>query len=399
MGQINRHRRMADKVTASLTLDLQLAHSLNTFIDNPPRSLCLFRLSAIGDCCNMVPVVRTLQTFLPQTQISWVIGHTEAQLLAGLDDVELIVHDKRQGPLALRRQLAGRQFDLLMLMQWSLRAGLTASVIKASVRVGYDRARSKDLHGLFINQRIADIGPGHVVDGFFGFTEALGIPGRVARWDIPIPEDAEVQADALMEPDRRTLIISPCSSRPVRNWNIPGYAAVARHAFEKYDMQVLVTGGRDATDQQYASAITDQLKGFVPVQNLAGRTDLKTLLALMKRAEVVVAPDSGPMHMAMAAGTPAIGLFAETNPDRAAPILCRQWVVNAYPQAVRKAFDSEVSEVRWGRRIGQPWAMNLITVEEVIERFDELMTTPVPDRLMSGLERHHRTPFMPERFR
>ncbi len=344
----------------------------------------------------MVPVVRTLQAAWPETEISWVIGQAESQLLAGLDGVELIVHDKRKGPLALRRQLAGRQFDLLLLMQLSLRAGVTSLGVKAPTRLGFDRSRSKDCHGLFINERIADLGPRHVVDGFFGFCEALGINRRIPHWDIPIPDSAMQQAESLVKRKQPALVLSPCSSRPVRNWYVSGYAAVARHAIEAHGMQVLITGGRSPVEQDYARAISDELGDSSKVKNLAGQTDLKTLLAIMKLSSVVVAPDSGPVHMAMAAGTPAIGLFAETNPDRAAPILCRQWVVNAYPEAVRRAFATDVRGQRWGRRIGEPWAMELITPEQVNAKLDALMATAPEDRLMPGLEWHHREKFFTE---
>jgi len=333
----------------------------------------------------MVPVVRTLQTFLPQTQISWVIGRTEAQLLSGLDGVELIVHDKRQGPLALRRQLAGRQFDLLMLMQVALRAGLAASMVKAPVRLGFDPDRSRDFHGLFINQRISADGPGHVIDGFFGFCEALGIADRVMRWDIPIPEEAENKARSLLSHDQPTLLISPCSSqraRNYRNWPIDHYVALATHAAKTHDMHAVITGGGTAVENEYGQAIQSELeKRGIASTNLVGQTDLKTLFALISRSAVVLAPDSGPVHMAVAAGTPAIGLYASSNPDRTGPVRGRQWVVNAYPQAVRKVLGREVDEIKWGRRVRDPAVMTLITPEQVIERLDQLLDVPESQRM------------------
>ena len=334
-----------------------------------------------------MPVVRTLQAFLPDTRLTWIVGKAEAELLAGLDGVELVVHDKASGYRGLKQRLGGAQFDLLMLMQLSLRAGLSSMAIRADTRLGFDRRRAKDLHRFFINQRIADTGPGHVIDGFFGFCEALGIYQRLARWDIPVPNNAAGRARDLIDDRAQTLLISPCSSRSVRNWHVGGYVAIARYAIRTYGMQVVITGGSDDVEVAYASAIESALapEHARSVKNLVGQLDLKTLLVVMQRVDVVVAPDSGPVHLAMAAGTPTIGLYAETNPDRAAPVLARPWVVNAYPAALRALRGQDVDQARWGLRVGDQRAMSFITVDAVIQMLDHLMATAPPLRLGSSL--------------
>ena len=91
-----------------------------------------------------------------------------------------------------------------------------------------------------------------------------------------------------------------------------------------------------------------------------GRTSLKGLLALLDRARVVIAPDSGPVHMANALGTPTLGLYATTNPDRAAPYLWRDHVVNRYPDAVRRYLKKPIEAVSWGTRVRHADAMALI---------------------------------------
>lgn len=369
-----------------------MRHPSAPVIATPPRSLCIFRLSALGDCCNIVPVVRTLQAHWPGIRLSWVIGKVEAGLLAGLDGVDLIPHDKRSGPLALRQRMQGERYDLLLLMQLALRAGITSRAIKADRRLGFDRQRSKDFHGLFITDRIQHRGNGHVIDGFFGFLEALGIEDRVVDYRIPVPDAAEAQARRLLPNGPPALVISPCSTHAVRNWHVDGYQAVARHAVMERGMRVVITGGPSDIERRYGEAIMaglSDLPGSM-MANLVGQTDLKSLLALMQRAEAVLAPDSGPVHLAMAAGVPAVGLYAETNPDRAAPVLSRHWVVNAYPEALWQASGKRVNEVRWGRRIGAPWAMNLITPERVIATLERLFDTPREQRLATSLKPEHR---------
>jgi len=366
---------------------------------NPARSLperlCVLRLSAIGDCCNIVPVVRTLQAHLPDTRLTWVMGKTEASLLGDLDGVEVIAYDKNNGTGTLRRRLGARQFDALLLMQVALRAGLLSRAVRAPLRVGFDRGRARDGHGFFVNHRIPASPPGHVTEGFFGFCEALGIRERNLAWDIPIPPSARDEADRVVT-GAPLLVISPCSSerfRNFRNWPAEYYAEVVRHAAQRHGMQVVLTGGRSELERDYAERIERALANSsnvpvpnhsnvpVPNLNLVGRTSLKTLFALIQRASAVLAPDSGPVHMASAAGTPAIGLYATSNPDRTGPLLGRKWVINAYPQAVQRFLKRSVASVRWGQRVRDPDAMMLITPEMVTDRLDQLMATSVEERL------------------
>ena len=357
----------------------------------------------------MVPIVRTLQQHLPETRLTWIMGQTEAGLLGDLDGVEVITHDKQSGTGTLRHKLSGRSFDTLLLMQVALRAGLASRVVKAPVRIGFDRSRSRDGHGLFINQRIPSTPPGHVIDGFFGFCEALGVQERHLRWGIPVPTRSKERAEHWltelgrgasgvgddMTTARNVLLISPCSSdrfRNYRNWSPDYYAEVARYAASVHGLRIILTGGKSEVERDYGERITAALhhqpgqdmcgqKVPVPILNLIGRTDLKTLFALMQRATAVLAPDSGPLHMAVAAGTPAIGLYATSNPERTGPVLGMRWVVNAYPQAVRESLNRAVGDVRWGKRVRDPHAMELIKPAAVIAKLDELMTTPVEERL------------------
>src|SRR5690606_32312673 len=120
------------------------------------HTICLLRLSALGDATHVVPLVRTLRRNWPGAALTWVIGKGEHRLLEGLEGVEFVVYDKKTGLAgmrALRRRFGGRRFDALLQMQVAARANLLSAFVPATRRIGYDRARSKDLHGLFINER------------------------------------------------------------------------------------------------------------------------------------------------------------------------------------------------------------------------------------------------------
>jgi len=153
------------------------------------NSICLLRLSALGDVTHVVPVVLSLRDQLPNAHITWIIGKTEAKLVGDLPGVEFIVLDKKagfEGYRQLWRKLRQRRFDVLLHMQVALRSNLAAALVPARIRVGYDRARSKDLHSLFINRRIAAAPGQHVRDCLASFLEPIGLNPAPARWQIPL---------------------------------------------------------------------------------------------------------------------------------------------------------------------------------------------------------------------
>lgn len=341
----------------------------------PIRSICILRLSAIGDTCNLLPVVRTLQREWPDTSITWIIGQTEHRLLGSVQDVEFLPFDKKGGRLArrqLRKALAGRRFDVLLHMHASLRANLLSRYIKARRKVGFDAPRAKDFQRLFTNERIAANPSTHVLDGFFQFAEHLGIERRDMRWDIPLDKATRDFAANAIGP--RTLLISPCSSqrwRNFRNWRASNYAQLADIAHREHGLDVVLSGGPTELERDYGRQIAEQSQA--PVIDLIGKTTLPQLLALIERAAVVVSPDSGPAHMATATGTPVIGLYATSNRLRTGPYLSQEWVVDRYPDAVERALGKRVSQLPWGYRVRSPYAMDLITVDDVARKLEGLV--------------------------
>lgn len=340
----------------------------------PPRSICILRLSALGDTCHVVPIVRTLQHAWPATQLTWIIGKAEARLMSLVDGVEFITVDKRAGfgaRHALREQLRGRHFDVLLHMQLALRASLLARSVPATVKLGFDRARARDLQWMFTSARIAARTREHVLDSFFGFLAALGIKDRQVRWDIPLPESARAYAERLIPDARPTLIISPCSSHAFRNWRAERYAAIADHAARHYGMRIILCGGPSKLELEAGAAIEKAAK--TPITNQIGRDTLPELLALLGRATVLLTPDSGPAHMATMVGTPVLGLYAATNPARSGPYLSRLWCVDAFPEAARRYRRRPPDKLPWTEKIEERGVMDLISVERVAAKLDELL--------------------------
>jgi heptosyltransferase I len=342
-----------------------------------PRSLCILRLSAIGDTCHVVAIVRTLQRVWPATRLTWIVGSVEARLVSLLPGVEFITIDKRagfSGMRALRTALRGRRFDALLHMQLALRASLISLSVRAPLRLGFDRTRARELQWLFTNARIAPRRDEHVLDSFKGFLVALGIEPGALEWNLPLPADALAYAAELIPDERPTLIVSPCANHTLRNWRAERYAAVIEHAVRQHDMRIVLCGGRSQLEREMGAAI--ERHAGVPLHNQIGRDTLPQLLALLARASVLLTPDSGPAHMATMVATPVIGLYAATRLQRCGPYFSRQWSIDRYEQAARAFRGCSAAELPWHTKIERPGVMDLIEVADVRERLDALMREP-----------------------
>ncbi len=338
-------------------------------------SICIMRLSAIGDVTHVVPVIHAIRSQLPQASITWIIGKLEARLLNGLPDVEFIVFDKKGGFDAirqLRNTLRNRKFDVLLHMQVAARANLLSKLVKAPVRIGWDKPRWRDRHQWFINQSVRSVPQQHQVDAFLEFAWALDVPAGPPVWNLPVSAEDISWARQILGEGPPILMISPCSSHALRNWQAIRYAEVADYAISDLGMRVVLTGGPSAlevtTGQEIESAMHNR------PQNLIGKDTIRQSVALLKQAAVVLSPDSGPAHLASAVGTAVIGLYAATPSQRSGPYNSLGLCVDRYARAARKFRRKEPQELRWGQRIEFPGVMDLIEVPDVIEKLNKFMS-------------------------
>lgn len=340
---------------------------------SPPDAIdaiCIIRLSALGDCCHVLPTLHTLRKAFPAAPITWIIGATEHRLVEGMEGVEFITFNKAdgwRGLLDVRHQLGGRQFPLLLNMHASMRANLVSAAVSAERRIGFDRERARDYQWLFSNERITSEPRVHVCDGMLSFAEHVGAREPVIDWAIPVPDSDRDFVSSALPSQGRVCVISPCSSQRPRNyrdWSVERYIEVVNHLQQDYGATVVLSGSPTAVERAYADAI--QAGSSAPVVDLVGKTSIKQWAALLAAAELVICPDSGPAHVATAFGTPVIGLYATSNPARTGPYRDPlQLTVNRYPDAVRAEFNCDVADVRWGQRVREADAMNLISVADV----------------------------------
>lgn len=335
-----------------------------------PASICLLRTSAIGDVTHVVPLVHTLRAAWPDTRLTWIVGKLERRLVGDVPGVDFVTFDKGAGLVGMRavgEALKGERFDALLQMQVALRSNLLSLFIKADRRVGYDKARAKDGHGLVINQRIPARTGEHVLDALGSFCEPLGLAQTQVRWDIPIPDDAHAWAAEQLPGEQPTLLVSPTSSHALRNWRPERYAAVMDHAAAR-GWRVVLVGGPSPQERTMADAVLAACK-HAPL-DLTGKDTLKKMMAMLTRARMLLTPDSGPMHMGNAVGCKILGLHAASNPHRSGPYSDRRWCVDKYNEASLAYLHKPASEIAWGSKIEYPGVMDLIGVDEVIDRFE-----------------------------
>ncbi|MEJ8568518.1 glycosyltransferase family 9 protein [Elongatibacter sediminis] len=335
----------------------------------PPESLCILRLSALGDVTHVVPVIRCLQHAWPETRLTWIIGKLERRLLGNFSGVEFIEFDKRGGWPAVRklnRQLSGRRFSALLHMQVAARANLLSRLVRSPLRLGWDRARSRDLHHWFTNRRVAPVAFQHQTLAFLEFARALGLEPGEPRWSLPISAEAENWAREHTGSGRPVIVISPCSSHTLRNWRPEFYAAAGDFAHQSWGARVILTGGPSPAEVRMAKAIANAMKA--PSLNLVGKDTLEQSKALLQRADLVISPDAGPAHIASALGTPVLGLYAATWSRRSGPYRSLQLCVDRFREAARRFRGREPEELRWGTRIETEGVMDLIQPGDVIEQ-------------------------------
>jgi heptosyltransferase I len=342
-------------------------------MDQSAKRICLMRLSALGDVCLMVPLVRTLHKSFPAAQITWVIGRDAHSLVEGLEGVEFVTVQKEQplgGLFTFYRAMRRRRFDALLATQASFRAHLLLPAIRAPLRVGFDAARAKDFHSLFVNRRIS-FAEQHLLDSFLSFAEAIGVKERVLEWHLPLaPADHEFARTHLPGNDVFWLAINPTASKPERNWFAGRYAAIINHVADQWNWRIVLTGGPNRRERTFTDTLLANIRRRESVVDLVGKTTPKQLAAVLGRARLLLAPDTGPVHIATAMGTPVVGMYAVAPSKLSGPYFSRDLVIDKFDEAVQKFLNKSPQNVEWGTRVHTQKAMELISVESVLEKLN-----------------------------
>lgn len=343
-----------------------------SLFSSAPKSLCILRLSAIGDVCHAISVVQAIQAHYPETEITWICGKIEAQLIGDLPNIHVVIFDKKLGFKGMRqvwKQLSTTKFDALLDMQVALRASVLSLGIKARYKIGFSQNRTKEGQRWFTNKHLPNTQAFHVLDNFAEFARFIGVPFESPSWNIPLSESDHAFAKSVIQ-DIKTLVISPAASKDSRNWLVERYAAVADYAVER-GLQVILCGSPAPREKELAQRIEEAASN--ELINLVGKTSLKQLTAVLKHASVVLAPDSGPAHLATTQSTPIVGLYAHSDPRRTGPYNSLELVANAYDEHVQAQTGTSLDKLDWGTRAKGDNLMASIQVEQVCQLLDKAL--------------------------
>jgi heptosyltransferase I len=291
-----------------------------------PRRVLIILLGAIGDVVRALPLLGRIRRAWPATHIAWAIEPKSQAVLEGhpwLD--ELIVYNRR-APLSflpfLVRVRAGH-FDLTLDLQRHLKSGVVSLASGARMRIGFDRSNGKEFNHLFSTRQIAPQPPMRLkLMQYQGFGDALGLAPAPVEFGLVASNSERARAVAMLKGAPRPLLaVILGSSWPSRIYFPESIAAVIREMAIAGDgspalFPVLIGSGRD--EVALAGQVVAKLAG-APALNLAGRTNLRDLVAIFAECAAAFGPDSGPMHIAAAAGCPVVSLWGATAPERSAP--------------------------------------------------------------------------------
>ncbi|MGH7555013.1 MAG: glycosyltransferase family 9 protein, partial [Longimicrobiales bacterium] len=301
-------------------------------------------------------------------RITWVIQPLPHGLVHGHAAIdEFILFERRRGPsvwrsyVELRRTLAGRRFDLLLNLQVYLKAGLITALVRSAIKLGFDRARARDLNWLFTTHRIPARPIGHVQDQYFEFLEYLGVDPEPVEWNIPFSDEERAEQRAFFDAiDRPVCAVVVATSKLEKNWPPERYARVLDAIDADFGFQPVLVGG-PATSERCAAARIRTLSRARIIDALGD--DVRRLAWLLDGSRLVISPDTGPLHIARALDTPVIGLYGYSNPKRSGPY--RKFgdlLVDGY---ARHAGEDYAPSMEW-----RPDGMSRVTVERVLEKVE-----------------------------
>ncbi|MBA3853966.1 MAG: hypothetical protein C0503_06095 [Gemmatimonas sp.] len=334
----------------------------------PLDRVLIVMLAAVGDAVHALPVVNAIKRMHPRARISWVM-QTGAltQLLTGHPHIDEVIPFSRKegwrGFAAVRRALRAQSYDAVLVLQPYLKSGIVASFAPSPLRLGFDRARARDASWIFSNAQIPARPLQHMQDQYLEFLAALGVPALPLEWQIgPWNELERAWQSAFFARYQRPVApIVVATSKAEKDWPADRWAQVSDALWHDFGLQPLLVGGRSAREVEAERIIFERAR--VKPASALGDGGLRGLAAIIEKSALVLSPDTGPLHLSVALGTPVISLLGYTNPKRVGPYRkYGELMIDAYGEPGE---DYPVSmENRPGR-------MTRITVQQVLDKVQQ----------------------------
>lgn len=330
----------------------------------PAGRVCVVLLTGLGDVVMGLPLVSALKRHDPRRHVTWVVEPMPSGVLRHHPAVdEVVVYRKKEGLAgvrALRRELAGRRFDLTLNLNVYFKSVWGTLLSGAPHRLGFGPDRARDAVWLASNHHLSSRPRRHTLDMFLEFAEHLGISEPGLQWGLGLTDEERRAQEEFFAPlrDRPVVALVPASANAKKDWLPERYARLADALASDYGARCLLVGGPGERETALAREVMDRASAK-PVWALGD--GVRRLLWLLGGSDLVVAPDTGPVHIARALEVPVIGLYGHTNPWRVGPYRRYEdlWV-DRYTEP-GEAPDPGRFDPRHGR-------MEQITVDDVLER-------------------------------
>lgn len=332
-----------------------------------PRIL-ISRLSAMGDCILTTPVLCALRDHFPRASLTWVVESASAPLLRGhrcLDHLIVLRKGWLKSPrqiMRLRRQLRELQIDVTVDPQGLFRSGVVARLSGAPRRIGLAPPLGRELTP-WMSTELVTPRSSHVVDRSLELLEPLGVHRPSVRFGLPEDDSASARMDDYLRQNRlrQFAVVNPAANWDSRLWVMERFGQVAQHLADRGVASVVCWAG--ARERGLAEEIVRASAGTA---RLLPKTTLPELAAVLRRAQMYVGSDTGPMHMAVAVGTTCVGLFGPTEPRISGPYGAGHVAIQAYYHAGTSR----------ERRAASNDAMRAIDVEMVCRGVDRALAGP-----------------------
>ena len=331
--------------------------------NNTSISICILRLSSIGDVTHVIPIISTLQKKYKNPTITWVIGKVEYELVKNLSNINFVVIDKNDtinSIMNLRSYFKDQNFDVVFHMQKSLRSKLIANIIKGRIDVTFNEIETD---------------ANHVLDHFFKFLEKININDKFLDWKIDelLSNDKNNSINKNLNESVPFIAINPFTSirnNNFREWDFNNFLTISEYCKNEYSLNTVLLG---KTSQEKSNEIENDLDNNQSIINLINKTSLLEMLSILNKSQFYIGPDSGTLHMARMIDLPVIGLYATSNPLRTGPYCKLEYTINKYPQALETFLDKKIENVKWGERVRNREAMKLIKIDDVKAQIKRVM--------------------------
>ena len=326
------------------------------------RRVAIVQLSGIGDLVHALPIANDLKRDDPGRRVVWIAEPTAARVLEHHPSVdEIVVFDKARGMdgvIALAQALRGRPCDLTLNMQRYLKGVFPSLLSGAPVRVGLPPSKTREGVRFFNTHHLPEGPWRHTQDQLLAYREVLGLPADApVEWGISFSEEERATQARFFRDlgDAPVAGVVLATANPKKDWPVDSYPALV-DALSQKGYRVLLIGGPGVRERTAAARVM-AATASPPIDGMGN--SVRAMMWMVDGVDLLVSPDTGPLHIAHAMGTPVVGLFGHTNPARVGPWKrYRDLVVDRYTEAGRQP-DPSAYEPKLGR-------METIRAEDVV---------------------------------